>query len=328
MKPLSRLETMLMRAGGALLAPGGGGGSLLVLKYHRVLAAPDLLLPEVPDTHTFAAHMDLVGATCRVLPLSEAVERLFSTSLPPRAACITFDDGYANNLTNAAPILAARQLPATVFVSTGFIGAGRMWNDTVIEAVRRAGAELDLSDLGLPRYLFAEVGARRRAIDAILTALQYRPFDARIAAASVIAERVGHELPSDLMMSAAQVQGLRAYGIETGAHTVSHPILRRVSPETARLEIETSKATLEALTGTTVSLFAYPNGEPARDYDRSHVEMVRRAGFSAAVSTAWGVATRDSDRYQIPRLLPWDRSALRFSLRLLRARLESRSATA
>ena len=82
----------------ARLSPAGPRARLLILTYHRVLARPDPLLKDEPDAKTFAAQMDVLSSYCNVLPLPEAVARLKSGSLPSRAACITFDDGYANNL--------------------------------------------------------------------------------------------------------------------------------------------------------------------------------------------------------------------------------------
>lgn len=326
MKRLDAMTRVTLRTGHTLLAGGGHSRSLLVLIFHHVLAAADELQPDEPDAAAFAAQMDLVGDLCNVLPLSEAIDRLYAGSLPPRAACITFDDGYANNLTVAAPILAQRGLPATVFVSTGFIGNGRMWNDTVIESVRRAGDVLDLESLGLGCHPLPDMAARRRAIDAILHGLKHLDPRERMQKASGIGERVGRALPEDLMMSEAQIKALHRQGFEIGAHTVTHPILRSVARDVARREIAASKDALEAITGAPVHTFAYPNGRPHEDYDASHVRMVRECGFSAAVSTAWGVAARHTDRFQVPRLLPWDRSALKFAARLLLAR-RARQAT-
>lgn len=318
----------MLRGAGSLVAPGGVRGSLLVLIYHRVLAAPDPLLPGEPDATAFAAQMDLVGSLCHVLPLTEGVERLLAGGLPPRAACITFDDGYANNRTVAAPILAERRLPATVFVASGFIGGGRMWNDTVIESLRAAGTDLDLSRLGLARYELADHAARRRAIDEILGALKYRDYDQRLAAAAAIAECAGRPLPDDLMMTERQLRELRSLGIEVGAHTIAHPILTRLDHVAAWREVTGSKAMLEDISGEPVVAFAYPNGRPQRDYDRSHVEMVRKAGFEVAVSTAWGAAGQGADRHQLPRVLPWDKSAVRFGARLLATYRQQRVALA
>jgi peptidoglycan/xylan/chitin deacetylase (PgdA/CDA1 family) len=322
MNRLNPIAGFGLRGAHALLSGKGAAGSLLILILHRVLERHDPLQPDEPDAAQFAAQMDLIAGLCTVLPLSEAVERLYAGTLPARAACITFDDGYLNNLTVAAPILRARGLPATVFVSTGYIGNGRMFNDTVIESVRRAGAELDLSDLGLGRYTFADDRARLRAIDQILSNVKYMEFSERLEKAAAMAQRVGGGLPEDLMMSEPQIRELHGKGIEIGAHTITHPILCRVDAQTARREIGASREILQGITGSSVSMFAYPNGRPYDDYDGTHVEMVRACGFAAAVSTAWGAATSRSNRYQLPRLMPWDKTALRFAARLLRARRE------
>lgn len=328
MTPLSGFGAALVRRLGNLVAPGGLRGSLLVLIFHRVLPKPDPLLPGEPDAAAFTAQMDLIRATCNVLPLAEAVERLYSNSLPERAVCITFDDGYANNLTLAAPILKARGLPATVFVATGFLNGGRMWNDTVIEAVRQAGEVLDLSGIGLGTHRLPDLAARRHAIDAIIGQIKYLDPAERPDKAAAVADRARAQLPTDLMMTDDQVKQLPGEGIGVGAHTLTHPILTRTAEKDAWREIAGSKTALEGLVGAPVQLFAYPNGRPRRDYERIHVDMVRKAGFSAAVSTAWGAGHRESDRYQLPRVLPWDRSPLRYAARLLRAHREREAETA
>lgn len=318
MKRLPAAQAALLRAGARVFSPGGRRGSLLVLIYHRVLPAPDPMLADEPDAAAFAAQMDLVAGLFNVLGLAEAVDRLASGSLPPRAVAITFDDGYANNLEVAAPILAARGLPATFFIATGFIEGGRMWNDTVIEAVRHAPAELDLEALGFGRYRLPDIAARRRAIDELLSRLKYSELPERMRHAEAIAERAGMRDAGAPMMNERQLRELAALGMEIGAHCVSHPILTRIPADAARREILDSKGRLEDLLGAAVRTFAYPNGRPGLDYAREHVAMVREAGFSTAVSTAWGAAMRDSDPHQIPRVAPWDRHPLKYGLRMLR----------
>jgi peptidoglycan/xylan/chitin deacetylase (PgdA/CDA1 family) len=319
MKRLSTLEATLLRGLGGFVAPRASQAALLVLIYHRVNAQHDPLNDDEPDAATFAAQMDLLQSLFKVLPLGEAVERLRANSLPQRAICVTFDDGYANNCDVALPILAARSMPATVFVSSGYLDGGRMWNDTVTEAIRLAPAEIDLTSIGLGRYALPDIAARRTAVDSVLGELKYLPPVERGRAAERVAEIVGRALPDDLMLREEQVRRLAAGGVTIGAHSVSHPILSRVEPAAARREIQESKAQLEAIVRQPVRCFAYPNGKPQRDYERIHVEMVREAGFDVAVSTAWGSARRHSDTLQLPRVAPWDRTALRFGARLMRS---------
>ncbi|HKS56444.1 MAG TPA: polysaccharide deacetylase family protein [Steroidobacteraceae bacterium] len=323
MKQLSALERSLFSAAGSLLSPGGRRGSLLVLIYHRVFERRDQLLADEPDAATFAAHMDAVASTFNVLPLSEAAERLQRGALPSRAACITFDDGYANNLTVAAPILAQRELPATVFIATDFIGGGRMWNDTLIEVVRRATGELDLTSFGLARYPLTSHAERRSSLEAILGAIKYQEPAERLRTVERIAERAGIELPNDLMMSEAQIRALHAGGVEIGAHTQTHPILTRIDESAAAAEIRSSKRILEDIIAAPVRTFAYPNGRPQRDYARRDVALVKAAGFDAAVSTAWGCARASADVHQLPRIAPWDRTTLRFVGRMMRTYVEA-----
>jgi len=292
--------------------------SISILIYHRVVSEPDALLPDLPSADEFDRQLAAVDRWFTVLPLREAAARLRDGTLPVRAACVTFDDGYADNADVALPVLRRRGIPATFFVSTSFIDGGRMWNDSVIETIRaKQGNELDARPIGLDALDISTTAARREAIDRVLSALKYLPQEERQKRADTLASDAPRPLPSDLMMSADQVRTLHASGMEIGAHTVTHPILARLDAVRASGEIRDSKRRLEAITGTPVTLFAYPNGKPGRDYGREHVGMVKELGFEAAVSTAWGVANAQSDAHQLPRFTPWDKSPGKFVLRLL-----------
>jgi peptidoglycan/xylan/chitin deacetylase (PgdA/CDA1 family) len=294
-----------------------GRRTLSILIYHRVLPIPDPLFPHEVTAPDFDTQMRALVATFQVLPLTEAVERLRNRSLPVRAVCVTFDDGYRDNLEVALPILRKHGVPATVFIATDFLDGGRMWNDTVIEAVRRAnGAELDLRPLGLDYWPMTTLEARRTAIAALLPQLKHRQFETRARLVDEIANIAGVELPDDLMLASEQVRVLHREGVEIGAHTRSHPILATMDDGQAREQIISSKHRLEELLSAPVRLFAYPNGKPGQDYRREHVRMVREAGFMAAVSTAIGVATTGADIHQLPRFPPWDKQPLRFTTRL------------
>ncbi len=301
-------------------SPAGPRGRLSVMIFHRVLDRPDPLFPDEADTARFAQILGWVRQWYRVLPLDEAVDRLREGRLPARALAITFDDGYADNATNAAPLLQRHGMTATFFIATSFLDGGRMWNDTIIESIRRAeGDHLDLQPLGLGLLPIRSLDERRAAVIAALRGIKYLPGAARLDAVRRLSALCRPAaLPDDLMMRSEQVRGLLREGMQIGAHTLTHPILSKAEDADARREIVQSKQSLEDLLGRPVTLFAYPNGKPQVDYLAKHAAMVREAGFTAAVSTAPGSADAGADLFQLPRFTPWDRQRLRFGLRLLR----------
>ena len=300
------------------MSPAGKKARLSVLIFHRVLPAPDPFFPDEIDARRFDNICAWLRGWFNILPLDQAVACLKAGTLPARAACITFDDGYADNYHIALPILQSHGLVATFFIATGFLDGGRMWNDTIIEAIRHCQqTSLDLSSLGLGSHRLATVDDRRKTIDALIDQIKYRPFQGRVTVTEQIAS-LAQVLPSrQLMMTSGEVKRMHDAGMQIGAHTVSHPILARLSDLDARLEIEASKLTLEQVLGERIGLFAYPNGKPDEDYNLQSVAIVRSLGFDAAVSTQWGTSCAGDDLFQLRRFTPWDRRRLRFGVSLL-----------
>ena len=302
------------------LSPAGRQARLSTLIFHRVTAQPDPLFPGEVDALRFDSICGWVRRWANVLPLDEAVQRLADGSLPARAVCFTFDDGYADNHDVALPILQRHGLTATFFVASGFIDGGIMWNDRVIEAVRLCShAVLRLPDGLVPGRNELDLSswtARRQAADVLLKVLKYQPFAQRLQSTEALTAAAGVTLPDHLMMCTPQVAALAGAGMGVGGHTVNHPILARLDEAQALQEMQDGKRALEAMIQSPVHLFAYPNGRPGTDYTARDVALARRAGFKAAVSTASGAAQAGVDTYQLPRFTPWDQSRLRFGARL------------
>ena len=301
-----------------LLSPGGMRGRLTIFIYHRVLPQPDALFPGESHAENFDHQMGQLADCFRIIPLSDAVRSIRQGKLPPRAACITFDDGYADNAEIALPILQKHGISATFFVSTGFLDGGRMWNDTVIELIRRApGDILDLAKIGLGQFEIGTFPQRRQAIKNVLDALKYLPLESRRSRIEEMHALIPVIPSNNLMMTSDQVRLLHSAGMEIGGHTVNHPILARLENDAAAYaEIANGKEMLESIIHAPVRLFAYPNGKPRRDYIADHAKMVREIGFDAAVSTAPGAARISSDLYQLPRFTPWDWESMRFIFRM------------
>lgn len=296
-----------------------GTNLLPILMYHRVLAEPDPLQPDVPHLALLAEQFRTLAGAFNVLPLHEAAELLHNGGLPPGAACITFDDGYRDNHDLALPLLRELKLPATVFVATGYLNGGRMFNDSVVETVRRLDTgEIDLSRVGLGKRLVSDIPSRRTLISDLTKAVKYLDPEERNRFCEELCHRAGSRLPVDLMMDDRQVKAMSDAGIDIGGHTINHPILARVDEDVARQEIERNRDEITTITGRPPLCFAYPNGKPNLDYTSAHARMVHKAGYRAAVSTAVGVASDDADPYQLPRFMPRERSAAQFVARMVR----------
>lgn len=289
----------------------------VVLCYHRVLAEPDVLDPDGMTAAVFARHMRVLRRFFRPVPLADLVNGARDGSVAPGSVAVTFDDGYADNLEVALPILRQEGIPATVFVATAGLDGVTMWNDRIIEGMRRllgseafAGVLAEFSvDPSLPPG---------EAVRRLVLALKFRSPRERDEMAGYIETRAGGlDQRKPLMMGPREVAALARAGITIGAHTVSHPILCSLPDAAALAEMVESRARLEGIVGSAVTQFAYPNGRPNRDYDARHVEMARSAGFDFAVSTAEGRLDRRSPRYELPRIRTWPTSSPNFAARIV-----------
>jgi peptidoglycan/xylan/chitin deacetylase (PgdA/CDA1 family) len=288
-----------------------------ILTYHRINDDDDPFFPAVP-TAVFDRHMAHVARTYRVMTVEALVERMQRGGVPRNALAITFDDGYRDNLTHAAPILLRHGLPATIFLATGFVGSGEApWFDRLALAFKlgTAGAlEASWGDtLGLE-----STTARLRALDRTLAVAKTMPDDDRRRAVEEILEALGGPNESgfkNLMLSWDDVHALAGMGFSIGAHTVSHPILSRVSAQRARMEIVGSRTMIESACGVAPKAFAYPNGRPA-DYTGAIVQAVREAGFTCAVTTRGGVNTAATSPWELHRGGPWEHDLPTFAMKL------------
>ena len=318
MNPISRivLRSLISAAAGLWSPPHDRRLNIII--FHRVRPTLDPLFPEEPDSLQFGRLMAVVAEHFNCLALDQAVEMLDKgMRLPARALAITFDDGYADNCTEAMPILKKYRLTGTFFVASGYLNGGLMWNDEVIELVRSyPDSSIDLRALDLSVLPCATLAERRAVIDKLLISIKYRQPLARREALDALIEITRGASPSNLMMTADQVREMRANGMTVGGHTLSHPILSSLDDQQAKREIGEDRENLAGILGEQPQLFAYPNGKPGKDYHAGHPGMVRDAGYRAAVSTAWGSAHHGDDLLQLPRFTPWDQNAARFALRL------------
>jgi len=289
------------------------------LIFHRVVRNSDPMSPSEPTQAWFRQLMRMLAGNFEMISLEEALSRREAGRLNGRTISVTFDDGYADNYEVALPVLEEFKVPGTFFVASKFIDGGRMWNDSIIETFRRLPAgQCEVADEQPHVFDLGDWASRRDAADQMITAWKHLPPGQRQTRVDKFSRNVP-DLPADLMLSKSQLRALADSPMATiGGHTRSHPILASLSDEQARREIEGGKDELEEWIQQDISLFAYPNGKAGRDFHAIHADIVREAGFSAAVTTDWGTLNASADCYLIPRFTPWQRNLDRFSLDLLR----------
>ena len=290
-----------------------------ILVYHRVNDEDDPIFPGVP-TKIFAQQMEYLAEHYSVCALTELVQRLECGDLPANAVTITFDDGYRDNYTKAFPILKRLGLPATIFLVTDAIGTGRLlWHDRVFAAFRATEVPALYgwgNDKGF--YPLRSAADKSATLERCLKVLWSLDDEVRSTWTDQLLVRLGaadQQIDHQLMLSWNDVQEMSGYNIDFGAHTVSHPILSKVSAQRARDEIQNSKQLIESKLKLTVRHFAYPVGR-AVDYNPDIKNLLREAGFKSAVTTIFGSNDSDRDRLELRRATPWDQNIDLFAFRL------------
>ena len=294
-----KLFTFLFQTGMVRAGRGLWSNTLTVLNYHRIedtaRAGFDTFKPNVSARpEEFALQLDYLTRWFRVVSLREVVAWLDGEkTLPPHAALITFDDGYLDNYTQAYPILRERDLPATIFLTTGHIQQDDpfYWDmiaycfhhtrrDTVAFPDGRQGHWKNETELG-------------RVSNELIESLKLLAETEKQAWVARLPEMLDVSIPAghfkNLMMSWNQIREMRRGGIEFGGHTMHHPILTRIALEQANEEIAGSKARIEQELGETVHGFAYPNGGK-KDFNRAIEQMTAAAGYRVAFTLLNGPA--------------------------------------
>jgi peptidoglycan/xylan/chitin deacetylase (PgdA/CDA1 family) len=239
-----------------------------------------------------------------VITLGEAVSRLSTGVLNGKSCVITFDDGYRDNYQFAAPLLAEYNLPATIFITYNAIQTGHFgWGIFDRTLLTTTSQLLDLQQFGLDKYSLADQAARELAVVTLHRLLKKKPdVEKRSVVEHVIANYGNDSVGERIMMNWEEVSALADSGLVTiGAHTISHPILSRVSESQARYEIIEGKHLIEQKLGQAVDYFAYPNGQP-EDIGLDVVALVKEAGYLAASTTVSGRNVSGTDVFELKRI--------------------------
>ena len=283
----------------------GAQNRLLVLGFHNIEKTWCWPAPSGAGLRAFGQHLAILRRVANVVDLRESLDTLAAGgTLPPRAVALTFDDGYRDNLTLAAPLLRKFSMPATIFLVPGLLDRTvHAWWERLGWAITQAtaptlthdGVDYSLSDA-------TQRTAAQRTIEEdikSLTHLERATFIENLVAAL---EPDGADGADEMFLDWDAARALPDAGLTIGSHTMEHPILARESAEVQRHSLRESKRALQDEIGVEVSTLAYPNGT-RNDYDTTTLTEVESAGYDYAVTT-WGGAVTDAVRpYEVDRAL-------------------------
>ena len=286
-------------------------GGALILGYHRISAMQSDFYQVCVSPENFAGQMDALRQYAHPISLSKLVQCLKQNALSPKSVAVTFDDGYADNLHVAKPILEKYDIPATVFICTGYMGR-EFWWDELDRLVRSSQAD--------PRALRLQAGGTyfkwepprvnsemnesdfqrkvRRALYHFLLSLDVEDQNYAMGVIRNWAKVPSPEVPTPRAMSEEELFQLVDGGlIELGSHTSHHPMLPQLSFERQREEIQSGKNDLETLLGKKIAGFSYPNGQATADVKR----IVQEMGFTYACTSLHDVVRPTSDLHDLTR---------------------------
>lgn len=295
----------------------------LIVAYHRVAETRfDPWQLCVAPKH-FAEHLEAFAKFADIVPLREFGERLTAGRGTRPVLAITFDDGYADNLQAALPVLQRARAPATVFLSTGWTGrTSGFWWDRLTRIVFEPTALPGKLRLERIDYRFSAGNDPHHERQALHLALWQRLRDLDDDLRDDLLERLARwaSLPAadaadPRPMTADEVARLAASPlIEIGAHSVTHRPLSSL-PEALQIEeVAQSRRDCERLTGVRPESFAYPFGDHTADMSG----LMAQAGFTRACSLHPDLVWKDSDPFRLPRIGALDSDGVSFSKRLRR----------
>ena len=293
-------------------------GSARILYYHRVNDDNDPFFDAVP-TDLFDKQMRYLARHYKVVSMTDLLRHL-EDGTTETVVAVTFDDGYQDNYHNAFPILKRYGLPATIFLTTGTLDSGELlWFERLAEAAKNTTREFIDVEIDLPRRFWLRTQAERLTCNTqLFRLLRGLPDAERQARLREILQQLGGGqdcVRKTTMLTWDQVRLMRAHGIDFGGHTVAHPFLSKLTPSQAAWEISQCKRRIEEELQQPVHYFAYPNGRE-EDFATSNKELLRAAGYRAAVTTIWGMNYRSTDRMELKRGGPWEQSAALFAYKL------------
>ncbi|MFN3658764.1 MAG: polysaccharide deacetylase family protein [Pseudolabrys sp.] len=293
------LETLYFSGMHHVMRPLVGGVGTILTLHHvrppRIDAFQPNRLLEVTPVFFEGLLRRLKRARLDVISLDEMHRRFVEGDFKRRFVCITFDDGYKDIRRWAYPLLKKYELPFALYIPTSFPDRlGELWW-VALEAVVAQNERIGLVIDGHQQFFESRTVNEKRALwDALYGYLRSMKTEEEVRrTVRDLCATYRVDMASfcrDLCMGWEELVELAADPLCTiGAHTVTHPMLRKVPNDAAvRAEMEMSRAVLEAALGKRPEHLAYPVGDPTSAGPREF-RIAQELGFKTAVTTRPGV---------------------------------------
>lgn len=277
-----------------------------ILQFHRINDDNDPFIPATPVS-IFRQQMDYLAKHFRVVSMDQlATGEAFDCS--EFSVALTFDDGYRDNFLHAFPVLKELGLPATIYLTTGYMEAAQLpWYDQVRQAFKLTTVQrVSFADLGGPSGDLHTRAARLQLSSSVLAWLRRADEGRRMEALIAIFREL--RVPSTInlpkpMLGWDDVREMQRHGITFGGHTVWHPALKGLPDSRLSEEIAGCKRTIESRLQRRAIHFAYPFGK-IDDIGLAAKTAVRSVGFETAVTTVGGLNSAQQDRFELHRCVP------------------------
>jgi peptidoglycan/xylan/chitin deacetylase (PgdA/CDA1 family) len=291
-----------------------GGGSH-ILTFHRFCHEAGPGLPRA----NLESCLIYLRERFRVIPLRQLAEALRRGEYLSDVIVLSIDDAHHDFYEIAFPLLRKYELPATLFVTAGFVeGALWLWPDHVEYIFRQAAKTEAAMNLGEESHRISLGNQAERLAQGRewVSRMKRLPQARRLETLRRLTEALEVGLPAKppdeyRPVTWAELIQTRGAGIDIGSHTMTHPILSSLSGREAEWEIIASKEMIEQRLGCRVDLFCYPNGKPG-DYSESTIAAVRKANYLCATTSINGVNRAGVDLFQLYRYGVPDNNFLRF----------------
>jgi peptidoglycan/xylan/chitin deacetylase (PgdA/CDA1 family) len=283
------------------------GHRIYILAYHRVdepgnrpWLNPDLI-SATPSQ--FAEQMKLVATHYHPVSAEDVLEALaHDRPLPEDAVLVTVDDGYRDFKDHVVPITREYGIKPVLFVPTFYAGEGRFWWDKLFYAVKHITQPFITTPLG--RLSLATQAERTLTLQQLTQYVKQTTSEMAMAVVEGLYDLSspnGHHREPDTL-TWDELRDLSAQGVTVAAHTHTHPVLSKVSLETVRAEMRTSQNTIQREIGSSLPLFAFPDGKSSV-FTSELIDVLWQDGFQMVFTMIEGCARLNRDNLlALPRL--------------------------